>query len=395
MSSGAQQSRSLSIIPLCEPELQGNEWKYLKECLDTGWVSSLGAFVEQLESEVASYVGAENAIAVASGTAGLHVALRVVGVEPGDEVIVSDLSFVSAPNAVNYCGAKPIFMDASEKTWQMDTDKLKSFLEEECHVDSNGCWNRTTGKRIRAIVPVHILGLSCDMQRITELAKKHRVIVVEDAAEALGVRVDDQHVGTFGAIGVFSFNGNKILTTGGGGMLVTNDASYAKRARYLTTQAKDDPLEYLHNEIGYNYRLSNLHAALGVAQMERIQHFIKRKLNIALNYEREFESLDGVTLMPRPDGVVPTFWLYTVLLRDDVSIPERKKFIAALRDNGIGARPLWHPLNQLNPYQTCQAYRIEASKDLYRRAVSLPSSVGLDPTAQTRCIETFKKLLSE
>ena len=382
-------------IPISEPEISGNEWTYIKECLDTGWVSSAGPFVNRLEREVSAYVGIRNAIAVANGTVGLHAALRVVGVEPGDEVIVSNLTFVAPVNAIIYCQAHPVLMDADPNSWQIDTEKVAHFLSTECEVREKQCFNKKTGRRIHAILPVHILGLACEIDKIVDLSRQYYLKVVEDAAEGMGTRYRGQHVGTFGHIGVFSFNGNKIITAGGGGMIVTNDDGYSDYTRYLTTQAKDDPLEYVHGEVGFNYRLSNIQAALGVAQLERLDEFIRRKREIAEAYRGGLQDLDGITLMPSPPHVEPTYWLYTVLLSDASTLSQRRDVIRRLDARGVSARPLWHTVHDLPPYRSCQAYCIEHSPDLYRRGVSLPSSVGLDRGTLMTCISHLKKVINE
>lgn len=380
------------IIPLSEPEISGNEWQYVKECLDSGWVSSAGPFIGQFESAIASYVGAKNAVAVTNGTVGLHLALKLVGVEPGDEVMVSNLTFIASVNVIAYCNAHPVFIDAASDDWQIDPEKVARFLETQCVVRKGQCFNRQTGRRVRAIVPVHILGLACKIQRIVELAKSYGLAVVEDAAEALGVHYRGQHAGISGDVGVFSFNGNKIITTGGGGMLVTANDAYAEYARYLTTQAKDDPVEYVHNEIGYNYRMNNLQAAMGVAQLQRLPEFISRKRAIAEKYDEAFSDDESITLMPRPVDVTPTFWLYTVLLPPETTLAKRKQLLKKLNANGIGARPFWHPAHSLPPYQACQAFEIEHSVRLYERGISLPSSVGLKSADLERCIRVFKQV---
>ncbi len=387
------QTRLRELIPLNAPELSGNEWTYLKECLDTGWVSAAGPFVDRFESEVAAYVGARNGVAVGNGTAGLHVGLRIVGVEPGDEVIVSSLSFIASANAITYCHAFPVFMDADPATWHIDPVKVRSFLQNECEVRSGQCFNKRTSRRVKAILPVHILGLACEIDRIVDMAREFHLKVVEDAAEAMGVRYRGLHAGTFGDVGVFSFNGNKIITSGGGGMLVTDSDSLAEYARYLSTQAKDDPVEYIHREAGFNYRMSSLQAAVGVAQLERIDEFIAKKRAIASSYEAALSGLDGLTTMPVPDGVEPTYWLYTVLMSNDTTLERRREVIRILNANGVGARPLWHTLHDLPPYQSCQAYEIEHSSALYRRAISLPTSVGLRDEDLAVCIEQLRKTL--
>ncbi len=389
------ETKTASSIPLSVPEFQGNEWIYLKECLDSGWVSSAGPFVERFEKDVARKVGAKEAVAVMNGTVGLQIALQVIGVEPGDEVLVSDLTFVAPVNAIRYCQATPIFIDADPTIWQMDVEKLEAFLNTECQARDEVCFNKKTGRRIRAILPVHILGLACEMDRMMGLARRFHLKVVEDAAEAIGVRYRGKHVGTFGDVGVFSFNGNKVITCGGGGMLVTDDARLARRARYLTTQAKDDEMEYLHNEIGYNYRLTNLQAALGCAQLEQMDRFLFKKREIARQYEEGFKGLEGVTLMPRPSHTEPTYWLYTILMSKGTTLAQRQGMIQKLRIQGIGARPLWHPIHGLPPYAQAQAFEIEHSVSLYTRGVSLPSSVGLTPEEQSQSIRCLLNILRE
>jgi len=380
------------MIPLSEPEISGNEWKYVKECLDTGWVSSAGPFVQRFESAFSQYVGSSQAIAVANGTSGLHVALLLVGVQANDEVIVSNMTFIASVNAIQYCGAHPVFADSSPDDWQIDVRKVARFLETECEVRSGECYNKKSGRRVRAILPVHILGSSCQIDQVTALARKFRLAVVEDAAEGVGVRFKGRHVGTFGDVGVFSFNGNKIMTAGNGGMIVTNDENKAERARYLTTQAKDDHVEYVHNEVGYNYRLTSLQAALGLAQLERIDKFVARKQAIAKAYGEAFAD-DPITPMPVPDGIHATFWLYTVLLDPKTSLGHRKHVLEMLRREGVGARPFWHPIHALPPYRSCQSLEIEHSVELYQRGISLPCSVGLKEEEMQRCIRALKQAI--
>jgi len=385
-------------IPLSVPMLRGNEWKYLKECLDTGWVSSVGPFVDRFEREVAAYVGTAYATATVNGTAALHTALRVTGVQPEDEVLVSDLTFIAPVNAIRYCGAHPVFVDADPKTWQMDVEKVERFLSEECELrpaqseTALACRNKRTGRRVRAILPVHILGLACEMDRIVELARRHHLRVVEDAAEGMGVQYRHRHVGTWGQIGVLSFNGNKIMTAGGGGMLVTDKREDAEYARLLTTQAKTEGVEYIHREVGYNYRLTNLHAAVGLAQLEQLAAFIGRKRGIARAYAEAFRDLNGITLMPEPPNTEPTFWLYTILLPEGTTVSERQEWLARLRAQGIEARPVWHPIHDLPPYQDCQAVEITCAPKVYARAISLPSSVGLSDAEVQRCASVVKEL---
>jgi len=379
------------FIAIHEPTLAGNEWKYVKACLESGWISSAGTFVTRFEHELAAYVDSPHAVSTINGTAALHLALTVIGVREGDEVIVPDLTFVAPVNAIRYCQAHPVLMDVDPQGWQIDARKLEQFLSEECELRGESCYNRGSGRIVRALLPVHVLGLACPMDEILPLAHKFRLAVVEDASEALGVRYRGRHAGTFGDAGVFSFNANKIVTSGGGGMIVTGNGQAAQRAYYLSTQAKDGELEYIHSEVGYNYRLTNMQAALGLAQLEQIDAFIARKRFIANSYEKLLGGLDGITLMPTPDGCEPTWWLYTVLLREGISLEERKRVIERLQGMGIGARPFWHPIHSLPPYRSCQAFRIEHSTRLYERGVSLPSGAGLTDSQIEHTAAAFKK----
>ena len=382
------------MIPLSEPCITGNEWSYVKQCLDDEWVSSGGPFVKRFEREVARSVGSAHAVATINGTAALHVALLALGVRPDDEVIVSDLTFIAPANAIRYCNAHPVFMDADIATWHMDPNKLKEFLEEECELREGRCFNKRTGRRVRAVLPVHILGLSCDIEAIAALARAYGLKIVEDASEGIGVRFRGRHIGTFGDVGVFSFNGNKIITTGGGGMAVTDDTEIANRLKYLTTQAKDDGVEYDHGEIGFNYRLTNVQAAIGIAQMERLDEFIEKKRAIAGVYRGELAHVPGLTLMQESDGCSATYWLFTILTPPGTRLDDRKKIILQLIDSGVGVRPLWHPIHDLQPYRNCQAYKIENSALLYERAISLPSSVGLNVDQLRSCAKKLKQNLA-
>lgn len=391
MQSNSDEAVPTNTIPLSVPEIRGNEWKYIKECLDTNWVSSVGSFVDRFEGMVANYVGTKHGVATVSGTAALHVALLVAGVQPDDEVLVSNLTFIAPVNAIRYVGAWPVFMDAEPLYWQMDPRKVTDFLEKECRWAQGRLVNKTTGRRIKAVLPVHILGHPCDIDPIMEVAQKYELVVIEDATESLGAKYKKHPVGHLGHIACFSFNGNKLITCGGGGMIVTDNQQWAERARYLTTQAKDDSLEYFHTEIGYNYRLTNIQAAMGVAQMEQVEEFIAKKREIASTYDQVFRELPGITPMPAQLDTDPTFWLYTILLTESTGLDERKSVIWKLNNSGIGARPLWHTIHDLPPYIDCVAYQIEHSVNLYRRAVSLPSSVGLKASELVTSISAVKK----
>jgi len=377
-------------VPLSVPEIGGNEWKYIKECLDTNWVSSAGSYVDRFEVMLAKYSGSKYGVATVSGTAAIHIALLVAGVKADDEVLVSDLTFIAPANAVRYIGAWPVFIDAEPDYWQIDPQKVIDFLDNECRMVDGQLVNKTTGRRIAAVLPVHILGHPCDMDPILEAARKYGLTVVEDATESLGSTYKGRMSGNMGDLACFSFNGNKLITTGGGGMIVTNNQVSAQKARYLTTQAKDDPVEYIHGEIGFNYRLSNIQAAMGVAQMEQIGDFVSKKRAIARAYEKAFNSVDGITTMAAQPDTEPVYWLYTILLPEPTTLENRKRVIRELNESGIGARPLWHPIHSQGPYKECQAYEIDHTERLYQRGISLPSSVGLTDAEQERTIAAVK-----
>lgn len=374
-------------VPLCVPQIQGNEWKYVKQCLDTGWVSSVGAFVDRFEQDLAAYVGTKHAVAAGSGTAALHTALLVAGVQPDDEVLVSSLTFIAPANAVRYVGAWPVFIDAESQYWQMDAQKVSAFLEEECEWRQGELRNKTSGRRIKAIVPVHILGHPVEMEPILEVARKYELVVIEDATESLGAKYKGRMVGQLGDIACFSFNGNKIITTGGGGMIVTDNEEWASKAKYLTTQAKDDPLEYIHHEIGYNYRLTNIQAAMGCAQMEQLNDYIAAKLRIAAHYTDQFKDLPGLTPMREAPWASSIFWLYTILVDEQKGSRELMRYLA---EQDIQARPLWQPLHQSPAYAGSQAYQCTVAERLNRLALSLPCSTGLTADEQARVINAVR-----
>lgn len=370
------------FIPLCIPLMQGNEWKYIKECLDTNWVSSVGAFVDRFESELSSYVGTQYAVATMNGTAALHIALLVAGVQPNDEVLVSTLSFIAPANAIRYSGAWPVFMDAEANYWQMDANKVANFLERECHWKQNALFNKTTGRRVRAILPVHILGHPCDMEPIVNVARKYNLAVVEDATESLGAKYKGKKVGALGDIACFSFNGNKIITTGGGGMIVTDNEAWARKAKYLTTQAKDDPVEYIHKEIGYNYRLTNIQAAMGCAQMEKLGEAIDAKRNIACHYKEMISNIRGLNPMNEATWAFSTYWLYTVLVDEKEFGKDSRALIKDLRALGIESRPLWQPLHLSTAHQGAFLSDCSVAESIAKKSISLPSSVGLSTADQ-------------
>ncbi len=365
-------------IPLFEPRLGGKEWEYVKECLDTGWLSSAGEYVERFERSVADYIQCRYAVACVNGTAALHTALLVAGIKSEDEVIIPALTFVATGNAVRYTGACPVFVDVDCDIWQIDIQKVKDFLNKECYQNNGRLINRRTKRIVRAIIPVHLLGHPADMDPILELAKRFGLMVIEDAAAAIGAKYKNRFVGHLGDIGCFSFNGNKIITSGGGGMLMTNNQQWADQARYLITQAKDDALEHIHHNIGYNYRLTNIQAAVGVAQLQQLENFIKIKQHIFEQYNKLFQDIPEIILPKVMPWAQPNYWLYTILIDSQRYGISSRELLNFLKKSHIQTRPLWHPLHTLIPFQDCYAYYVEVAEELYRKALSLPSSVGLD-----------------
>lgn len=373
-------------IALCAPEIRGNEWKYIKECLDSGWVSSVGPFVDRFERELAARIGCRHAVAVASGTAALHIALLVAGVEPHDEVLVSALTFVAPVNAIRYVGAWPVFMDAEPLHWQMDPQRAVDFLENECRWQNGELRNAKTGRRLAAILPVHILGHPCDMDPLLQVARKFNLVVIEDATESLGAKYKGRMVGHLGDIACFSFNGNKIITAGGGGMVVTDDEGWAGKARYLSTQSKDDPVEFIHNEIGYNYRLTNIQAAMGCAQIEKLDDYIGIKRRIADRYSKSLTGVPGLTFMNEAEWAFSTHWMSTILVDKLQYGMSSRELMANFEEAGIQTRPLWRPIYSLPPYAECQSYQIQIADQLCEMALHLPSSVGLSQEDQQKTI---------
>jgi len=364
------------VIPNAVPHLAGNEWKYVKECLDTNWVSSVGPFVERLEREVAAYVGVPHAVATVNGTAALHVALLAAGVQPGDEVLVPALTFIATANAVTYCGAHPVFLDSEGVSWGVDAGKMGDFLSRECAVKNGTVVNRVTGRIVRALVPVHLYGHPFDIDAVLDAAGRYPLAVVEDAAEALGARYKERAVGCDGLMSCLSFNGNKIITTGGGGMVLTRDAKMAARLRRLTTQARTDAIEYIHEETGYNYRLTNLQAALGVAQLEQLDGFVESKRETAAHYREILAGVPGVEVAAEALWARSTYWMTSVLL-DERRCPDVRALLRQLTADGIGVRPVWRPLHLQPLFAQAQSYRVEVAPRLYGRGLSLPCSVGI------------------
>jgi len=381
------------MIPLSVPHLNGNEWKYVKECLDTNWVSSAGKYVDLFEQKIAEYTGAKYAIACVNGTAALQVSLRMAGVKPGDEVVAPTLTFIAPINAIAYNGANPVFMDADDY-YNIDSAKTIRFIEEETEFKNGFSFNRKTGKRISAIVPVHVWGNACWLDGLFEICQDRNIAIVEDASESLGTRYTQgrftgKHTGTIGKLGCISFNGNKIITTGGGGMILTDDEELAAKARYLTTQAKDDEVKYIHNEIGYNFRMTNIQAALGVAQLEQLDSFIERKKEIFFQYNSGLENTSMLSIADVPGFADNNHWL-TVLIAD----PEfkRDKIMERLFKNNIHSRPVWKLNHQQAPYKNCQYPNIVNAHVLVDSSLCLPSSVVLDISEITYILKLIQDL---
>jgi perosamine synthetase len=375
------------FIPLCVPEIRGNEWRYVKECLDTGWVSSVGAYVERFEKDMARYVGTRHAVAAVNGTAALHVSLFVAGVKPDDEVLVSTLTFIAPANAIRYAGAWPVFIDAEPEYWQMDPQRVADFLEKECRLEKGELRNRTTGRRVKAIIPVNILGHPVNMTSILELARKFNLVVIEDATESLGAKYEGHPTGSLADLACFSFNGNKIITTGGGGMIATNDETWARRAKYLTTQAKDDPIEYIHNEIGYNYRLTNMQAAMGCAQLEQLDDYVVKKRHIAKAYIEAFKNVPGITPMREASWAFSNSWLFTVSIDAKQFGMNSRQLLKALAEKKIQSRPLWQPIHLSPAHAGSQPQPCKTAEMLYENCLSLPCSVGLSDASLERVVE--------
>jgi len=360
------------IIPLHRPVFQGNERSYLLDCIESNFVSSVGAQVTELENRLSIFTGAQRAIATVNGTAALHIALKLAGVNRGDEVITQALTFVATCNAISYEGATPVFVDADEDTLGMSPDALRLWLETETVQEGGKTLNRRTGARIAACVPMHTFGLPCRISAIADICAEFSVPLVEDAAESLGSYVDGQHTGTFGLLSTLSFNGNKIITTGGGGMILANDDTLADRAKHLTTTAKvPHPWEFEHDEVGFNYRMPNLNAALGCAQMEVLPEMLRIKAEVAERY-RSFCSAHGLHFIEPIEGATANFWLNAVRLSDRA---ERDEFLEYTNSRGVMTRPIWRLMSELRPFADCQHDGLATSRWLVDRVVNLPSSV--------------------
>ena len=359
-------------VPLHEPKFIGNEKKYLLECIDSSFVSSVGKFVDEFESKLAQMVGAKFAVATTNGTSALHICLKLAGVEQNDEVITQPVTFIATCNAISYLFAKPVFVDVDLDTLGMSPASLSAFLEKNCELKGGKCVNKTSGRIVRACVPMHTFGLPCKIVEIAEICKRWNIALVEDCAESLGSYYKGTHTGNFGKLAAMSFNGNKIVTSGGGGAIITNDEEIAKHAKFITTTAKvPHPFEYRHSEVGYNYRLPNLNAALLVAQLENLELFLKSKRELAMIYKEYFSKFDDVKFIDEPADARSNFWLNAVLFE---SREKRDEFLKFSNENGVFTRPIWQLMNELDMFKDCQRDELKNAKFLSDRIVNIPSS---------------------
>lgn len=363
-----------AFIPLHEPRFIGNEKKYLNDCIDSTFVSSVGEYVDKFEELITEYTGAKFAIATVNGTSALHISLLLSGVNAGDEVITQSLTFIATCNAINYCNAKTIFVDVDRDTLGLSPKALKEFLEENTMIKDGKCLNKTTGKIIKACVPMHTFGHPCRIDEIKEICDEYNIALIEDAAESLGSYYKGKHTGTFGKLGAISFNGNKIITSGGGGCIITDDEVLAKKAKHITTTAKvPHKWEYTHDMIGYNYRMPNLNAALLVAQLENLDNFLANKRELAISYENFFANQD-IQFVTEPAESQSNYWLNAVILKDR---EERDQFLEETNSKGVMTRPIWTLMNKLELFKDAQCGNLENSEWLENRVINISSSVRI------------------
>lgn len=365
-------------VPLHEPKFSGFEWLYIKECIDTGWVSSVGSFVDRFEKDLAEYTGAKHAIVTVNGTAALHLSLLLAGTSSNDEVLVPTLTFIATCNAIHYCGAIPHFIDTEENHLGINTKKLADYLKDITIIKNNTCYNKFTNKPIRVLCVMHTFGHPVDLDALSEIADQYHLILVEDAAEAIGSFYKGKHVGHHGLLGALSFNGNKIITTGGGGAIVTNDTALAKRAKHISTTAKKPhSYKYYHDCIGYNYRMPNINAALGCAQLKNLPKFLDIKRTIFQKYLRAFREIDSVHVLAEPDYAKSNYWLNAIIL-DKNKANDHDEILTQLNEIGIAARPVWNLMHQLPMYRHGPRMDLSCAENMAKRVINLPSSVVLD-----------------
>jgi perosamine synthetase len=369
--------RAEAPLSLHEPEFGGREWDYVRDCLDTGWVSSVGAYVDRFERDLAQVTGAAHAVATCNGTSALHLCLLLAGVQAGDEVLIPALTFVATANAVSYIGARPHFVDSETVSLGVDAAGLDRYLHEVAEVVGGYCVNRQTGATIRALVVMHVFGHPCDLDALDALATRWQLVLVEDAAESLGSSYRGRHTGNVGRLSALSFNGNKVVTTGGGGAVLTNQAELARRAKHLSTTARTaHRWNFLHDEVGYNYRLPNINAALGCAQLEQLPGMLRRKRALAASYASAFAGVAGVRFLTEPPGTTSNYWLNAIVLEES-SERNRDELIQALNDAGYGSRPVWALMHRLPMYSDCPRMALGTAERLEASVINLPSTAKL------------------
>lgn len=364
-------------IALHEPEFRGEEWTYVKECIDTGWVSSVGSYVDRFERDLAAFVGCKHTVATCNGTSALHICLILAGVEVDDEVLIPTLTFIATANAVSYIRAVPHFVDSETVSLGVDAERLERYLERIAQVVDGVCINRTTGRRIRTLVVMHVFGHPSDIDALMGVTRRWHLVLVEDAAESLGSYYRGRHTGNFGYLAALSFNGNKVVTTGGGGAILTNDQELAKRAKHISTTARvAHEWNFLHDEVGYNYRMPNINAALGCAQLERLPSMLARKRALAARYAQAFAGIGGVRFLSEPPGTSSNYWLNAIMLNKEL-IADRDELLRALNEAGFMSRPVWTLMHRLPMYQACPRMNLDVAEQIEAQLINLPSSPGL------------------
>lgn len=362
------------FLPLHAPTFQGNEWKYVKECIDTEWVSSVGKFVDRFEQDISDFTGVKHAIATVNGTAALHMCLHVAGVQAGEEVLTPALTFVATTNAISYCQAVPHFVDSNQQTLGVDAEKLVDYLADITEMKQGVCYNKHTQRPIRALIVMHVFGHPVELDEILAVCQKYNIILIEDAAEALGSYYKGQHVGHHGLLSTLSFNGNKVITTGGGGAILTNDTKLAKRVKHLTTTAKvPHSWEFNHDEVAYNYRLPNINAALGCAQLEQLESFLIKKRQLAYTYQQAFKNMNGVSCVTEPKNTKSNYWLNALYL-DSNDLTLRDKVLKITNEQGIMTRPVWTLQNKLPMYNKMPSMELDVAEHLEKQIINIPSS---------------------
>ena len=369
--------KASDAVALHEPEFRGNEWDYVKECLDTGWVSSVGSYVDRFERDLAQVTGVKRAVATVNGTAALHISFLLAGVEPGDEVLTPVMTFIATTNAVSYCGAIPHFVDSEWRTLGMDPVKLGDYLTDIAEVRQDGCYNRRTGRRIRAVAPMHTFGNPVDLDSVVAVCERFKLVLVEDAAESLGAYYKGRHTGQWGRVSALSFNGNKVVTTGGGGAILTNDEQLGALAKHLTTTAKlPHRWEFNHDRVGYNYRLPNINAAIGCAQLEQLPRFVEQKRTLARRYHEAFRDVPGVKIFQEQDFARSNYWLNALIL-DPEYRGERDALLGELQAAKLQSRPAWTLMYRLPMYTDCPRMDCKVAEDIADRLINIPSSAKL------------------